>query len=358
MKNLRFNRNEKNGRNEYLDSFCGIRSFDDYAFEGFIKCKLVHSAQYSIVTPDQIYLDVGGEMCWIQPLYFVANLIARYDGVGYCSFGVDISHGLCLQIKFRDDGIVSRLADGSLFYACTIKGPRDIYRYRTGRAKIVNNTPFLKLYHHTAAAAAQKIRKSNEFLSSNWNIQGTKKSTNISYLYLTSLPKISCVEDLEVIAMSSKGRLAFRVDENFSQVPDLILHVYRESTENRTHALAVWVESSKLATQPCYRHALPAGVIHYAIVSPFIHRVGVEFGTTVKIVGDTLVPYASKNFDYAVVGDATSAMGLIAPYDEENTKEILKVQYVDDRNEIISFWMNHGNSDQFYNKKIEIVTFK
>ena len=133
--------------------------------------------------------------------------------------GVDISHGACLRIRFKNNDAISWLDDGSILYRCTIKGPKYLYQYRTGDAKVDDNIPYIKLYHHTSRDAKDAIKQGGEYWSSRWNIQGTKKSTNISYLYLTALPKISNIDDLTQIAMSSQGKLGFRVDSNFSDAP-------------------------------------------------------------------------------------------------------------------------------------------
>jgi hypothetical protein len=356
-KNLRFNRIEKNGRHHYLREFRAARDIGNNKFNGFIKCKLVHHQYYSLIIPDQIYVDFSGEMRWIQPLYFLPNVISFFDETGICEQLIDISHGIELRIIFSNTDLKNRLADGSILYSCEISGPRDLYNYTTGSASILNNKPYLKLYHHTTSAAGESIKKSKEYWSSNWNIQGTKKSTNIAYLYLTSLPKINCVDDLEEIAMSSRGKLYFRVDQNLSPVADLILPVYRDSTANRTHTLESWVESSLLASQPCYRHMPFQGGAYYAIVSPFIYRIGVENGTTLDIKGNTIVPRSPKRSSYAIVGDATSVDGLTAPYDEENVMELFKIEDVADGGEFIEFWSRNRNSNQFDNKELEMIEF-
>lgn len=357
MNNLRFNRIEKRGRHEYIKDFAGIRKIENFEFPGFIKCKLAHSDSYSIVIPDQIYVEIGGQLRWIQPLYFSANSIALLNDTGSCDLAVDISHGICLRIRFFRSNLISRFEDGSFYYACSIKGPKYIYNFTTGDACIINKKPHLKLFHHTTKEAGESILKSKEYWSSNWNIQGTKKSNNIAYLYLTSLPKIVCSDDLEEIAMSSDGRLGFRVDQNPTNIPDLVLKVYRDSTENRTFSLQSWVDSSLLAPQPCYRHMPPDGFGYYAVVSPFIQRIGVKSGSTLRLAGNKIIPYSPISPDYCVVGDATSIDGLRAPYDEENTKDILKIQDIDEGDDIIKFWMHNANSNQFNNKEVTIIKF-
>jgi len=355
---LRFNRIRRGKAKYYLKEYGADRHLGDHIYQGFIKCKLVHANGYSVVIPDQVYVDMGGGLHWIQPLYFSGCMISQLEEYGTCSLSIDISHGVLLNVEFSNEGLVSKLNDGSLLYQCEIKAPQYLYRYTTGRSKIDEGVPLLKLHHHTTRDAKRSITSSGEFWSSGWNIQGTKKNTNISYLYMTSLPAISCDQDLCEIAMSSMGKLAFRVDQNFSVAPDLVIDVYRESTTNRTESLSYWVDSTLLATQPVYRHMPPDAVGYHEIVCPFIHRVGVENGTVIKIIGSHLAPDESKNFDYAVVGDATTVPGLAAPYDEENTEEVFKVELLEEDEDIISFWMANGNTNQYDGKHIEVANFE
>lgn len=358
MKNLRFNRIEKKGRSKYIDDFGGMRKFEEFEHYGYIKCKLVHNDGYSVVCPDQIYFEAGGSWYWLQPLYFSGNQIAQFEEFGLCIFGVDISHGIHLRIRFKNNDATSWLDDGSILYRCSIKGPRYLYQYRTGDAKFEDNIPYIKLYHHTSRHAKDNIKQGGEYWSSKWNIQGTKKSKNISYLYLTSLPKISNIDDLAQIAMSSQGKLAFRVDSNFTNTPDLIIDVYRESTNNRTHTLSQWVNASHLSPQPCYRHLPPNGFGYHSIVSPFIQRLGVEVDSTVLIESSHLKPKSLKLMGYTVIGEATTVKGLAAPYDEEDTEEKLIIEFMKSPEEIIKFWMKNANTNQTNNKQIEEVVFE
>ncbi len=55
---------------------------------------------------------------------------------------------------------------------------------------------------------------------------------------------------------------------------------------------------------------------------------------------------ALKAFDYVIVGDARTEAGIVAPYDEENTFSICKVERVEDR-DFASFWRDHANTDRF-----------
>lgn len=184
MKNLRFNRIDMKNRSIYLDGFQANRKFGEYEHDGFIKCKLVHHEYYSVVLPDQIYFKYEEKIYWLQPLFFTGCQINCSGNI--CDISIDISHGECLSIRFKSNDVVSWLDDGSLLYSCKIIGPRYLHNFRTGKAKIESGVPYIYLYHHTDRKAKESIVGSGEFWSSQWNIQGTKKSTNISYLYLTS----------------------------------------------------------------------------------------------------------------------------------------------------------------------------
>ncbi|MDD2468629.1 MAG: hypothetical protein PHI97_32025, partial [Desulfobulbus sp.] len=305
-----------------------------------------------------IYFEAGGSLYWIQPLYFSGNLITQSEEVDLCELAVDISHGVCLIIQFKNSDAISWLEDGSILYKCMIKGPQFLFKYRTGYAQIDKSIPYIKLYHHTSRKSKDDIEGGTEYWSSSWNIQGTKKSKNISYLYLTPLPRISNIDDLTQIAMSSQGKLGFRVDSNFTSKPDLVLDVYRESTNNRTHTLSQWINTAYLSPQPCYRHLPPNGFGYHAIVSPFIQRVGVEFDTTILIHNGYLKPKRPKAMGYTVIGEATTVAGLEAPYDEENTEGKLMIEYMNEPEEIIEFWINNANTNQTDNKSIEKVMFE
>ena len=358
MRNLQFNRIKKRGTHHYLKDFsAGMGKKSTYEYEGFIKCKLAHNTNYSVVIPDQVYLKFGEKLLWIQPLFFSGNVISKSDDNIECSIRIDISHGYHLYIKFSSSDIKSKLNDGSMFYHCRIKGPKSLYKYATGDAVIINEYPYIKLFHHTSFKAKINIIETNEFWSSDWNIQGTKRLTNISYLYLTALPKILYNSDLLEIAMSSNGEIQLRLDKNISRNPDVILNVYRESTRNRNKSLSYLVDTSLLSTQPSYRHEVSVGESGYhEVVCPFIHRLGIDHEATVKIKEGKLIAEEAKNLGYAVVGKSNSISGLKAPYDEELTYEKLKIHFIPDETEILNFWMSNSNSRLY--EKIDVESAK
>jgi hypothetical protein len=359
MSDLRFNRIRKHGQRIYLDAFDrSQRAFGEKTYTGFIKCKLVHGKRYSLVFPDQIYVLIGVELYWIQPLYLSASIISVFDHGNVCDLIVDISHGQVLRIRFENRAVVERLSDGSFLYKCNINAPQFLHRYTTGPAKLVDSRPRIKLYHHTTADSKRAILKGQHFRTSAWNIQGNKKCTNMAFLYMTSLPGIECVTDLQQIAMSNFGKMAFRLDDNFTNNADLVLDVYRESTNNRTHTIGAWVYAEHLAPQPCYRHLPSSEPGYHEVVSPFIHRMPSTPGGIVEIRGELLQPKQPELLFHTIVGDATSLDGLRAPFDEEHTNELLKTERIEPPDDITSFWVSNPNMNHYDGKKIETFAFE
>lgn len=312
---------------------------------------------YSTIVPDQVYLTIGGETLWIQPLFFMASFILYSESEDRCRLSVDISHGAMLAIDIKSDWLLSKLPDGSFLYRCEIEGPPALFRYATGKANFINNIPYLRLFHHTNIRAKEGILKSSTFWTSSWNIQGTKQLSNIAYLYLTPLDRIICEEDLQEIAMSSVEFVPLRLDQNTTNFPNELLRVYRESTSNRRHSIACWARADLLASQHIYRHAPVHGAVYYEIVCPFIQRVGSDVGGVIEMKRNTLSPVSPKQFEYVVLGDASSLEGLRAPYDEEDTTEIWKIDPASGSREIIHHWSANLNSDLYNQIPVEMAAF-
>ena len=76
------------------------------------------------------------------------------------------------------------------------------------------------------------------------------------------------------------------------------------------------------------------------------------------INSDILIPKKPKSLGYIVIGEATTIKGLAAPFDEENTEEKLKIEYMKKPEEIVTFWKNNANTNQFGNKPIEDMVFE
>lgn len=355
--NYKFNRRERKGRHRYIKEFPSFRHTDGVKYHGYVKCKLAHHAAYSTIVPDQVYLTVGSETIWIQPLFFMASFILFSETEDRCRLSVDISTGARLAIDIQSDWLLSRLPDGSFIYRCEIDGPAGLFRYATGRAILKGNVPYIRLFHHTNLRAKKGILKSSQFWTSTWNIQGTKQLSNIAYLYLTPLDKIVCEEDLREIAMSSVEFIPLRIDQNTTNIPDELLRVYRENTSNRNHSITCWVRADSMAAQHIYRHTPTCEAVYYEVVCPFIQRIGSNIGTAIEIQNKTLIPTSPKQFDYVVVGDATSLEGLRAPYDEEDTTHIWKIDSASESREIIRHWITNPNSDLYNRLPIELASF-
>lgn len=343
--NTNFNRYEHKDKHVYINE-TPAATIESFIHEGYIKLKLFHTDYGSLIIPDQVYLKYKETMLWIQVLYFSPNILFKDEDDIIYTQSLDISCGIKINIKSKKSSFIRKLDDDSYLYECEIVGPRFLHEYTTGMAKFIEWVPFLRLYHHTDTEAKKNILKTNEFWTSPWNIQGTKELLNCSFLYLTCLDKIKFKEDLELIAMSINEKLGFILDQNIEgRTPDLVLKVYRGSTDNRNETLQYWVNSTTLLSQPIYKHTNFS--VYYQVVCPFIYRIGSDVNKTIRIEADKLIPNNPKNFKYVILGDCSLLEGLEAPYDEENTRQILKVEEIDDGVEIFEFWFNNSNSDRF-----------
>ncbi len=155
--------------------------------------------------------------------------------------------------------------------------------------------------------------------------------------------------------MVNHGKLGFRLDQNFSDHPDLILDVYRENTLNGRHTSTQWVDASLLAPQPIFKHSPPGNAVYYEIVLPFTYRVGLKPDTVLNIVDDQVEATDIKQLGFFILGDATSLEGLKAPFDEEDTKEKLKIERQNGSSTNLDFWVEHSNKDHFAKISLEQI---
>ncbi len=348
----------------------------DYStvYNGYLKCKLVHAPTFSVIIPDQIYLENEGD-CWFQPLAFTANILCKTDKNIMGELSIDISMGHTLKIDTSNYDFVRNFDDGSCLYKCQIKGPKKLKEYATGHSYFRKDfTPVLKLYHHTEPETKEEILKCKYLIGSKWNIQGTKKLTNVSYAYFTCLDKISKPNDLKHIAMASDGKIHLIVDD--FNVPGILplnwqclygdkileLMVRRENTLNRKATLSFFVDSTKLASQHIYRHVFTnSNPSYYEICNPFIYRVGLHPNGHLHFEDNNHLAYNSSkivNFNYVVVGDSTTLEGLSAPYDEENTKDIFKIEKMKNDENILDYWFKESNKDHFSKKEVKYQKFE
>jgi hypothetical protein len=171
--------------------------------------------------------------------------------------------------------------------------------------------------------------------------------------------------------MAADGKMSMLVDgvnappfdspEIRSQLKGSLLDivVYRESTRNRTAVLTFRVDATALASQHMWRHSPPNQAVFFEIAGPFIQRVGMSPGNVLPFIEDTIpAPSSLKTFDYAVIGDARIKSGLAAPFDEENTRHLLKIERVPAPSNLFTFWREHATTDLFGSKDVALREFE
>lgn len=369
--NKRFNRCEGNFENLYYHNY-GWAQKQTFRKTGWIKCKLLHGYGFSLIIPDQIYIEKNG-LKWIQPLAFLpVQLVKHNEEFIEAILFVDISCGNNLKVIFTNKDFEKSYLDGSQLFKCQIFGPKKLHEYATGDAEWSDDhLPYISIFHHTSIDAKEKIIQSGYFVPSSYNIQGTiKKLINVSYAYFTPLDSLRTNEDLVRIAMAEKGIIELRRD---GFIPPLILEpgweskykndilrleVYSCNPNKREAALKVWIDASILAPQHIYMHD-ENGIVYYEFPHPFIHRIG-TLPKNIIIFDDKKKLHRQinlKSFDYVVVGDCTTLEGLKAPYDEEDTQNIMKLEQIKDNLTILDFWFNFGNKDHYTSKNTEYQKF-
>ncbi|GGF07631.1 hypothetical protein GCM10007285_39440 [Stappia taiwanensis] len=155
--------------------------------------------------------------------------------------------------------------------------------------------------------------------------------------------------------MSSDGMIRFQTTSSRLREETLELTVYRENTTGRTARLQVNVASSLLAPPHLMIHRPLGDHAYYEVTGPEIYRVGVQPGAALTYANGvgTIDEATLKRFEYVVVGDASSVEGLAAPYDEEETKQVVHVENLDDGLDLFEFWQTNQNSDQVSSRRPE-----
>lgn len=372
VENRRFNRLETASDNFYYNNF-GWAKREDSRCNGWIKCRLLHSPRCSLVVPDQVVIEHDG-LKWIQPLAFTASMLAKFDDKEIvCDLRIDISCGHNIRIRFFKHDFVRALSDGAQLFKCEIQGPANLHQYATGDAEWdAENNLYLRLFHHTTSGSCEKIRASGHFRTSPYNIQGTTKLLeNVSYIYLTPLDKIATSGDLRCIAMAPEGVIQLRRDgfeqprllkpgwEQVYKNDILQLPVYASDPSKRDTVLGTWVDAATLAPQHIYKHD-EGGAVFYELPHAFIHRIGAEPKGNVVFDHRCRVhqQVGLKAFDYVVVGDCTTVAGLRAPYDEEDTTHIMKLERVPEALTLHDFWFLRANQDMYSGKHVELQKFQ
>lgn len=320
-----------------------------------MKLRLGHAAFGSMLLPEMIFLK-RSDWHFFQPSFFGPPILGFNVGpdIHMARFSVDVGGPRAtdltrLILEIRSDGLVKRYDDGAQLYSCLIDGPKRLTRFASGRCRRRSDGDFnLRLFHITNPKAFSGIVGSGELRSSRWNLQGTRELGNVAYVYLTSLPAIDSEEDLRRIAMSSDGIIRFQTTSSRAREETLELTVYRENTTGRTARLLVNLASGLLAPPHMLIHRPIGDQPYYEVVGPEIYRIGVQPGVALTYAkGIATANEASlKRFDYVVVGDASSVEGLAAPYDEEETDQVVHVERLDAGLDLFEFWLEHQNSDQ------------
>ena len=313
-----------------LDLMDAFPAADAPSYEGYIKLKLVHGVGYSVLLPDALFLEGAEGWRWFEPKMFDPPLLSFVDGQAYAQFGLETANGDEVLAATTEDRFVARFGDGSQIFRCRIAGAADLLARSTGRAERRDDGGFdLHLFHHTSAASLAAIHASGELWGSTWNVRGARKLGNVAYAYLTSLPRIESEGDLRAIAMASDGVIHFLLDNMEAPAGVVPLQVYRETTSNRTATLALRVPAELIANQHLWRHAPDGRGVFYESSHPAVYRVGLEPGTTLPFKDAAISPEVEgvKRFAYAVVGDARIHSGILAPFEEETTGDIVKIEF-------------------------------
>ena len=314
--------------------------------DGLVKVRLVHAKHGSVLLTDHILVR-GAAPFWFQPQWVYAPILhfaSKASTVLHVGLANKVGSDPIVEVQFDDGGLVADLADRSQIYECHVKASADVTRFRSGRWRPrPDGGVDLRLYHHTTKANKKSILASREIWGSPWNFQGNKKLLNCSYAYFTSLQRISGRDDLKRIGMAHDGRLALRLDQaSDGAPPDVVLQVYRESTENRKDTVSLWVPAEHVAPSHVWKHTTDR--VEYEVAHPWIYRVGMAPDGRYAIAGDdaAVAQPDLKQFRYVVLGDCRTQDGLAAPYDEEETSETFLIEDLEGKT-LFDFWRENAN---------------
>lgn len=337
----------------------GNKGIGNTKFDGYFKCKLVHCEMFSIIVPDLIYImDDEDTFSWFQHYSFLPNHLMKFsENEIYGIINIDISWGHTLTIIISNEWHITNLQDNSNLFKCTITGPKNLLDYATGKGKLIDGKPFINLYHHTTHAIKELIEKSNDYIGSVWNYQGTKKLESLCFAYFTSLDKIVQEQDLVQIAMANEGEI-FLIKDITQEI--VKLQVYRENTLNRKATLVQLIDSTILMSNPILMHTQDdLSYVYYERSNPFVYRVGLEPNMTLPFSKEIINQTENVHItDHIILGDATTELGLLAIFDEENTEQVFKIEpFYNSETNILKFWFDNNNIDLYTAKKINKPKF-
>jgi hypothetical protein len=312
--------------------------------------------------PDVLFAN-GIRKKYYMPKFFQPNQIAFFGGGGmtdFCRLTIELIGQVDVEIVFFKRGLLKECADHSFIYKCAFRQvdgkplPKEAqggWRRRRGRFEI-------SVFHHTNRVGEAGIKSSGEIWGSAWNIQGTSKLKNVAYAYFTSLPRIETLQHLREVAMAEDGIAHFLptnapMDAQFAYE----LQVYRQTTVDRDRALRFWLNVETVAPSHLWLHVPMSEPAYYEIVLPRVLRVGVNPGRTIPFKGMalTIKPKDCKHFGYVIVGNADTQDGLFAPYREEETLSLAKIDEIPPGSEIIARWYEKQNTYLYSNIDVELA---
>jgi hypothetical protein len=138
----------------------------------------------------------------------------------------------------------------------------------------------------------------------------------------------------------------------------LKLPVYTSTTRKHDTRLRFWVDSTALSPMHLHMHE-GSSATFYAPVLPYVMRIGTDPGDVVRFDHDLCIQHDKeiRAFEYIVVGNCTTLEGLAAPYDEENTTSIMKIECPAHGTNLQDFWFDQGNKDHFSKKDVRKAEF-
>lgn len=361
-----FKINHRFNRLEYIDHAyrChhGTEPLGDCYYEGYFKCKLIYADFGLLITPDLIYIETkNGGFNWFQFYHFHPGLIYT-ELNNTCQNIIDISSGHTINLTFTPDDHIRNLSDNSNLYRCKIQGPNDIHKYSTGTGKVIDGIPFINLYHHTSSISKKSILESNTLFGSSWNYQGNKILKNLCYTYFTSLHKIKMPLDLKMILMSSNEIIKGIVDITMERV---VLKVYREDTLNRKSTIKFLIDSTILSNNHINQRVYDDPSIDrffYEVMFQYVYRIGLKNNTSLKFDSKNhIIKYSPNNIhpNYIIMGKSYTKEGVLAPFDEENTKYIGKIYpFPDSDLDIIQHILNTKFRNMFNELDIVYNTYE
>jgi hypothetical protein len=364
----KFNRYETNIDHHYATfNYKECPYVDSKPYKGKIKCRLVHEAGNSIIIPDYLLLKNG----WIQPLHFTAPFLYKLDekSIG-CDFFIDIQNGKTIKIRFYNHQIINTYPDKSQLFECEIFGPADIEDYTCGEYENIDDKIYFKLYHHTNEVGYNGITSSKTLRSSKWNYRGSKECINYHFAYFTHIPEVKYSNDLITVAMSANGNIDYMVDSFVLpkvMPPDYrkrfensiyTAKVYRSTTTDRNHTIEFLIPFEYLDVKHIYLHR-QGNLFFYEMCFPYIHRIKLKANSNLPFTSDFRIEYNDVivNSEYSIIGDARNKEGLAAPFEEDKTKLIYKIEDCG-KESIHNFWFNHKNQDLYTRKVVETLKLK